>query len=60
MHKHIHVTCAIIERDGLVIAAKCVAAMKMPYNREFPGGKIRPGETPELWVLIRLYFAFHW
>ena len=44
---HIHVTCAIIERDGLVLAARRSAAMSMPLKWEFPGGKIHPGESPE-------------
>jgi 8-oxo-dGTP diphosphatase len=45
--KHIHVTCAIIERDGLVLAARRSAEMAMPLKWEFPGGKIDPGESPE-------------
>lgn len=47
MDNHIHVTCAIIERDGLVLAAKRGAAMKMPHKWEFPGGKICLEESPE-------------
>jgi len=43
----IHVTCAIIERQGLVLAAQRSAAMSLPLKWEFPGGKIRPGESPE-------------
>jgi mutator protein MutT len=45
--RHIHVTCAIIERDGLVPATRRSAAMSMPLKWEFPGGKIDPGESPE-------------
>ena len=45
--KHLHVTCAIIEQDGCVLAAQRSRAMAMPLKWEFPGGKIRPGETPE-------------
>jgi 8-oxo-dGTP diphosphatase len=45
--KHIHVTCAIIERDGLVLAAQRSEAMSLPLKWEFPGGKIDPGESPE-------------
>jgi 8-oxo-dGTP diphosphatase len=45
--QHIHVTCAIIERDGLVLAAQRSAAMSMPLKWEFPGGKIDPGESAE-------------
>lgn len=43
--KHIHVACAIIERDGLVLATQRSAAMNLPLKWEFPGGKIDPGET---------------
>ena len=45
--KHIHVTCAIIERDGLVLAVQRSSSMSMPLKWEFPGGKIDEGETPE-------------
>jgi len=45
--KHIHVTCAIIERRGLVLATQRSAAMSPPLKWEFPGGKIRRGETAE-------------
>ena len=43
--KHFHVTCAIIERDGLVLAAQRSATMSLPLKWEFPGGKIDPGES---------------
>jgi len=43
---HIHVTCAIIERNGLVLAARRSASMHLPLKWEFPGGKIRVGEDP--------------
>lgn len=43
---HLHVTCAIIEREGLVLAAQRSAVMSMPLKWEFPGGKINPGEAP--------------
>jgi 8-oxo-dGTP diphosphatase len=45
--KHLHVTCAIIERDGLVLAAQRKAGSSMPLKWEFPGGKIDPGETAQ-------------
>ncbi|WP_243373636.1 (deoxy)nucleoside triphosphate pyrophosphohydrolase [Geotalea sp. SG265] len=45
--RHIHVTCAIVERDGLILAAQRSATMNQPLKWEFPGGKIDPGETPE-------------
>ena len=44
---HIRVACAIIEKDGLVLAAQRSAAMKLPHKWEFPGGKLEPGELPE-------------
>lgn len=45
--KHIHVTCAIIERGSLVLAAQRSATMNLPLKWEFPGGKIDPGESAE-------------
>jgi 8-oxo-dGTP diphosphatase len=45
--KHVDVTCAIIQRDGLVLAAQRSAVMSLPHKWEFPGGKIDPGESPE-------------
>ncbi len=45
--KHLHVACAIIERDGLVLAAQRSSTMSLPLKWEFPGGKIDPGESPE-------------
>ena len=42
--KHIHVTCAIIENEGLVLAAQRSERMSLPLKWEFPGGKIYPGE----------------
>lgn len=46
--KHIQVSCAIIERNGLVLAAQRSEAMDMPLKWEFPGGKIKLGEDPEV------------
>jgi 8-oxo-dGTP diphosphatase len=45
--KHIHVACAIIERDGLVLAAQRSDIMSLPLKWEFPGGKIDLGESSE-------------
>ena len=45
--KHIHVACALIERDGLTLAAQRSAVMSLPLKWEFPGGKLEPGESPE-------------
>lgn len=46
MAKSLEVSCAIIEKDGLVLAAQRSATMKMPLKWEFPGGKIETGESP--------------
>jgi 8-oxo-dGTP diphosphatase len=45
--RHVHVACAIIERDGLVLSALRSASMNLPLKWEFPGGKIEPGEETE-------------
>lgn len=45
--KPMQVTCAIIERDGLVLAAQRSASMSMPLKWEFPGGKVDHGESLE-------------
>ena len=42
----IKVTCAIIERNGRVLAAQRSEAMSMPMKWEFPGGKLEDGEDP--------------
>lgn len=44
--RHFQVACAIIERDGRVLTAQRSEAMSLPLKWEFPGGKIRAGETP--------------
>jgi 8-oxo-dGTP diphosphatase len=45
--RHLHVACAIIERDGLVLAAQRSPTMSLPLSWEFPGGKLHEGERPE-------------
>ena len=45
--KNIHVACAVIERNSLVLVAQRSAAMSLPLKWEFPGGKIEPGESLE-------------
>jgi len=45
--RHLQVACAVIERDGAVLAAQRGAAMSLPLAWEFPGGKIRAGESVE-------------
>jgi 8-oxo-dGTP diphosphatase len=46
IRKRLFVSCAIIERSGLVLAARRSPAMAQPDKWEFPGGKLKPGETP--------------
>lgn len=46
--RHIHVTCAIIEHEELVLATQRSATMSMPLKWEFPGGKIEPGESKKI------------
>lgn len=42
--KKIEVSCAIIEKDGLVLAAQRSETMSLPLKWEFPGGKLDPHE----------------
>lgn len=41
----VDVTCAIIERNGKVLAVQRGEHMSLAYKWEFPGGKVEPGET---------------
>ena len=41
------VTCAVIVRDGKVLATQRSERMPHPLKWEFPGGKIKVGESPE-------------
>lgn len=41
----IDVSCAIIEKDGLILAAQRGETMNMPLKWEFPGGKVEPHES---------------
>lgn len=40
------VTCAIIEKEGLVLGAQRSESMSLPLKWEFPGGKLELGEDP--------------
>lgn len=44
---HLTVVCALIERDGRVLAARRPAGKSQALLWEFPGGKIEAGEAPE-------------
>lgn len=43
----IQVTCAIVLKDGKVLAAQRSEAMSLPLKWEFPGGKKDPRESEE-------------
>jgi 8-oxo-dGTP diphosphatase len=43
--KKFDVSCAIIEKDGLVLAAQRSELMSLPLKWEFPGGKLYPREN---------------
>lgn len=42
----ISVVCALIERDGRMLAARRSARQTMAMQWEFPGGKLQDGESP--------------
>lgn len=44
MFKNFQVSCAIIEKNGLVLATQRSEVMSLPLKWEFPGGKIAPSE----------------
>jgi 8-oxo-dGTP diphosphatase len=44
---HVHVACALIERNGLTLAAQRSSTMNLPLKWEFPGGKLEEGESAE-------------
>jgi 8-oxo-dGTP diphosphatase len=43
----IEVTCAIIVENGRVLATRRSERMPHPLKWEFPGGKLKDGESPE-------------
>jgi 8-oxo-dGTP diphosphatase len=45
--EHVHVACAIVEHNGLVLVAQRNEGMRLPLKWEFPGGKIEVGESPD-------------
>lgn len=45
--KMIEVTCAIIEKEGKVLATRRAHGSHLGGFWEFPGGKIEPGETDQ-------------
>ncbi len=57
-HRPIDVTCAIIEKNGKVMAAQRGPRMRMPFKWEFPGGKIEPGESASQCILREITEEF--
>jgi 8-oxo-dGTP diphosphatase len=49
--KNLRVACAIIEHDGKILAVQRNELMNLPLKWEFPGGKIKQGESPEQCVV---------
>lgn len=43
----LNVVAAVIERDGLILACRRAPHVSDAGRWEFPGGKVKPGETPE-------------
>lgn len=56
--KIINVTAAIIEKDGLIFAARRKAGNHLEGHWEFPGGKLEEGETPEECLKRELFEEF--
>lgn len=53
-YPHIQVACAVIERDGLVLATQRSSRMSLPLKWEFPGGKRESGELLQECLLREL------
>lgn len=51
---HLQVACAIIRKDGLILATQRSESMSLPLKWEFPGGKLEPGESPAACLLREL------
>lgn len=48
MKKEIHVVGAILSHDNKILCAQRGPGKSLPFLWEFPGGKIEPGETPQI------------
>lgn len=45
--KHLHVVCAVIEKENKIYCVQRGSKGECAYKWEFPGGKVEPGETNE-------------
>ena len=48
----VQVVAAILERDGRLLIGQRTPRQSHPLKWEFPGGKVEPGETPQV-ALVR-------
>lgn len=55
MQAAISVVAAVIERDGRILICRRAARDSHPLKWEFPGGKVRTGETPQAALIRELY-----
>ncbi|MEX0986912.1 MAG: (deoxy)nucleoside triphosphate pyrophosphohydrolase [Bacteroidales bacterium] len=55
----IEVTCAIIIKDEKVLVTQRSERMTHPLQWEFPGGKLKPGESPERCIIREIREELH-
>ena len=51
----IEVSCAVIMDGDLVLVTQRSELMPHPLKWEFPGGKLKPGETPEACIIREIW-----
>ncbi len=54
VRKTVRVACAVIEDGGMILAAQRSETMHMPLKWEFPGGKLKEGESAEVCLIREL------
>jgi 8-oxo-dGTP diphosphatase len=58
MEKIVKVTAAILEKNGRILIAQRKRGDRLAGKWEFPGGKIEPGETPQICLARELKEEF--
>lgn len=58
MNNPVKVTAAILAKDGRIIIAQRKSSDHLSGKWEFPGGKVEPGETPEVCLARELKEEF--